>query len=109
MEFAFATTELRSLCESRAKATSILGSVVARELKSRLADLAASDSVTGYAALFPDDIGERSSTERYIKLSSGHRLTFCAGHVRIPLTNSGATDWEKVSRIKFIALEPADE
>jgi len=85
----------------------MLGLERALELERRLADLSATATVGEFAALFGDDIIERSLSERAIRLQSGYQLAFCAGHVKVPVTASGATDWAKVSRVKFVALETA--
>jgi hypothetical protein len=98
VEFTFATTELRGICENRRRAAAAIGVQAAHELAT-VADL---------ASLFAGNIIERSPLERSIRLKTGYDLVFRAGHVKVPQTSSGALDWAKVSRIKFIALEATD-
>lgn len=105
VELAFATVELRSTCENRRRATIVLGPEAARELTQRLADLAAFATVAELADLFPNEITDRSPTERALCLQAGHDLVFCAGHVEVPMNDEGGTDWTKVSRIRIVALE----
>ena len=83
----------------------MMGAEAARELAQRLADLVALDTVADLADLFPEDIIDRSPTERALRLRVGHDLIFCAGHVQVPTTEGGGTDWTRVSRIRIIALE----
>jgi hypothetical protein len=105
VELAFATVELRSICENRRRATTVMGPEAARELTQRLADLAAFATIAELADLFPADIIDRSPTERALRLQAGHDLIFCAGHVQVPTNEDGVTDWTRVSRIRIIALE----
>jgi hypothetical protein len=108
VEFTFATTELRGICENRRRAAAAIGVQAAHELEQRIADLAALATVADLASLFAGNIIERSPLERSIRLKTGYDLVFRAGHVKVPQTSSGALDWAKVSRIKFIALEATD-
>jgi hypothetical protein len=105
VELAFASLELRSICESRRRATNLLGAEAARELTQRLADLSAFATAAEVSDLFPGDIVDRSRSERALRLQAGHDLVFCAGHVDVPVLKDGSTDWTKVSRLRIIALE----
>lgn len=105
VEFAFANTKLRTLCESRKKAVEVLGPHAAREFAQFLTDLGSATTVAEFAELFPDSLVERSADERSVRMNSGHQLVFSAGHVDVPRTQAGATDWSKVSRIRFTAVE----
>jgi len=105
MELAFATVELRSLCQSRKKASGTIGVTGARELEQRLAELVACDTVAEFEALFPRDVLSPSPTTRAIRLEAGYQLMFCSGHVKTPTTASNGTDWTRVTRIKIISLE----
>jgi hypothetical protein len=105
VEFAFGSVELRRICESRRRATNVLGIEPARELEQRLADLAALATAAELSGLFRDDIVDRSPSERALRLDAGYNLVFCAGHVDVPVLKDGSTDWTRVSRIRIIALE----
>jgi Ran GTPase-activating protein (RanGAP) involved in mRNA processing and transport len=84
----------------------VIGAEAARELAQRLADVSAFATVAELADLFGTRIIERSPSERALRLQTGHDLVFCSGHVQVPTKADGATDWDKVSRILIVALEP---
>lgn len=109
MELSFSTTELREICEKRGAAIAALGTAVALELDQRLADIEASDTVADLEALFPAEVRERSPSERVLRLRTGYRVVFRSGHVKTPLTSTGATDWERVTRMRILAIEADDE
>jgi hypothetical protein len=108
VELAFATVALREICESRRRATNLLGARLAYELAQRLADIDAAATVAELANLLPDDIVDRSESERALRIEAGYDLVFCVGHVEIPVLNEGSTDWTRVSRIRNTALEARD-
>src|SRR3954447_2021205 len=72
VELAFASVELRSICENRRRATTVMGPEGARELTRMLADIVAFATVAEIADLFPADLIERSPTERALRLDSGY-------------------------------------
>jgi hypothetical protein len=106
VEFVFATTRLRSICENRKTAKTALGGDAARELATRFADFAASTTVAELADLFGDAMIDRPPSERSLRLHTGYDLVFRAGHVTPPVDADGATDWTQVTRIQVVALEP---
>jgi len=105
VELAFATAELRRICESRRRAINVLGANAARELAQRLADILALSTAAEFADLFSGDIVDRSPSERALRLEGGHELVFCAGHVEVPVMEDGSTNLAEVSRLRIIALE----
>jgi hypothetical protein len=105
VELAFASIELRTICESRRRATIVLGTEAARELAQRLADLSALSTAAELTDLFAGDIIDRSPRERVLRLQCGRDLIFCAGHVDVPVMENGSTDWARVSRLRLLALE----
>ena len=105
VEFSFSTTLLREICEKRRAAVDALGTSAALELEQRLADIEAVDTVADLSALFPDDVVALSPVERALRLNAGYKLVFRSGHVKTPTTSTGVTDWEKVTRIRIVALE----
>ncbi|MBS0240353.1 MAG: hypothetical protein JSR89_18225 [Proteobacteria bacterium] len=109
MELSFATVELRSICENRRKAATVLGVVESNELLARVGDLMASETMGEFIDLFPKEVVAYPPDEYLIQLKSGFGLRVVAGHLEIPRTESGATDWSQVSRIKIINLEPPHE
>lgn len=105
MEFAFSTTGLRDICEDRNVAIGSVGKHAAVELSERLADMEAHSTVADFAALFYGEVFERSPSELALRMRAGYELVFCAGHVRVPETERGDTDWSRVTKIKILALE----
>lgn len=105
MEFAFATADLRGICESRRRAANAIGRQAARELERVLADLAAVATLAEFEQLFLGDLIERSPIEQAVRLEAGYDLVIRVGHVKIPKASSGTTDWSKVSRVRIVGLE----
>jgi hypothetical protein len=77
----------------------------AQELERRLADLVAAENFAEFTALFSQDVIESSPDQRSLRLNAHYQLNFEAGHVNVPRTASGTSDWAKVSRIRITALE----
>ncbi len=105
MELAFSTTDVRDVCEKHDAAVAAIGDSAALELEARLADIDAVETVAELAAIFSDQLLERTAHEKSLRLNSGYQLVFQAGHVKTPLTSEGATDWAKVSKIRVVAIE----
>jgi hypothetical protein len=108
VELAFADTKLRSICESRKKAKASLGTTAAKALEQKLAELDAFGTVAEFLEMYEEETHQRSPIEMAIRLTAGVDLIFCAGHVKVPQTSSGATDWSKVTRIRVTGLEQSD-
>lgn len=105
MELSFSTAEVREICEKRQAAIDAIGAATAAELAERLADIEAVGTAAELAGLFSDTIEQRSPTEFALLLNSGRRLVMRSGHAKTPMTDSGATDWEKVTRVKIVTIE----
>jgi len=106
LELTFHTAKLREVCEKRAAATAELGYAAARELSDRLADMEALDTVAELSRMFGKAILARSETEKALRLNSGFDVVFVSGHPLRPITEP--TDWETITRMKIIAIEPVD-
>lgn len=105
LELAFSNKSLRQLCQSEAIAKRSLGTIVAEKLKRRLADLRAATCVADLVAGRPREREGSHHHEIVVDLGEGTRLVFCANHNIIPMLESGAVDWSKVSRIKILGIE----
>ena len=105
MELTFQTAELREICEKRDVATLKLGYAAARELADRLADIEAVDTVAELSQLLGGLICEESPTKRFVRLKSEIRICFVSAHREPAGPASQATDWEKTSRVRIIAIE----
>lgn len=109
LELAFATKDLRALCEDEDLAVAQLGHEVAKSLRHRLADLR--------AAIHPLDLpmcGARLGTgvdakHVMIELAGGYQLVFRANHPHPPQTDDGDIAWDRVSRILFLRIEAPSE
>lgn len=108
VELAFADTKLRSICESRKKAMTSLGVTAASALEQKLAELDAFGTVAEFLEVYEEDTVQRSPTEMAIRLADGVDLIFCVGHIKVPQTSLGATDWSKVTRVRITGLEESD-
>ncbi len=104
LELSFATRELRDICEKRSVAVSILGLSSALELEQRIADIEALENVSDLIELFPECVVQMG-TGFSLQIEAAYKVVFCAGHVSTPLTSVGTVNWEKVTRIRIVALE----
>lgn len=105
LELAFAEKQLRNLCENEAIARRKLGTEVAEKLKRRLADLRAATCVKDLVAGKPRELEGGCQPQIVVDLCSGHCFVFCANHNTVPLLESGAVDWARVSRVKILRIE----
>ena len=104
LEFAFLTARIKVICERRAYAVATLGEEAALDLERRLADIDACDDALEFRALCGDDLAELSGHRWALHLASGCRMELVAGHARPRLTETGATDWGKVRRLRIEAI-----
>lgn len=105
LEVAFATKELRSVCEDGAVALEVYGQDVSAALWSRLADLRAASHPLElpFAASCPGAGGDAPHV--VIELSAGFSLVLAANHRRLPLTADCSVAWEHVSRVLILRLD----
>lgn len=104
MEFAFLDERIKELCERRSRAVAELGEEAARELERRLADIEACDNAAEFAALSGDELVTVSGHRRALHLACGISMAFVSGHTKPRLTETGATDWRKVMRLRIEAI-----
>lgn len=104
LEVAFRSKELRSTCESPARAKRELGENAAAALRRHLADLEAVETVAELTevGLEFENCGSTVGLLRF-GLSEGQHLYCEVNHQHIPM--SGETiDWAKVSRLKVVHI-----
>jgi hypothetical protein len=106
MELAFATKPLRSLCEDEDAAVEKFGEKVAEELRARIADLRAADSVgdivAGTPQFFDDDPRMTISVLEVLE------IVLRPNHVKMQRQAKGGIDWSRVRRLKIDKLnQPA--
>jgi len=107
MELAFVEKTLRDLCASRAALDRRLGSERAEALRHRLADLRAASCIQDLLLQQPsaiDDLGRMA-----LEVVESVRIVFCPNHRRVPLDGDGKIDWSRVSRLKIIDIEGAND
>jgi len=102
MELAFATKILRSLCEEEDAAVEKFGTKAAAELRARIADLRAADSVADIVAgtprFFDDD------PRMTVSLLGVLEIVLRPNHIKMPLRDDGRIDWSRVRRLKIDKL-----
>lgn len=104
LEVAFRTIELRSTCESPARAKRELGDAAAAALRRYLADLEAVETVAELMELGLEfeNCGLKLGLIRF-RLGDGRHLYCEVNHQHVPM--SGETvDWANVSRLKVIHI-----
>lgn len=104
MELAFATEELRSICESRRRATNKLRADAAKSLQMVLADIDACQTVLEFTALYGDHAVPTANECWQVTLAGAGMVTFVSGHVSTPRKKDGRVDWQKVTRVKIEAI-----
>ena len=109
MEFTFLTVRIREICERRASAVAQLGEGAALDLERRLADIDACDNALEFQALCADDLEELSGHRWALHLADRCRMELVAGHAKSRLTETGATDWGKVTRLRIEAIGGTDD
>lgn len=95
---------LRETCENEDRAIYELDVHVAKNLKSRLADLRAATSVTELIAGQPREIEGPCHPNFEVDLGGNYLLVFCANHKNIPVLESSAVDWSQVRRVKILRI-----
>jgi hypothetical protein len=104
LEFAFLKACIREICERRARAVAALGEAAAFELERRLAEMEACENAAEFAELCGDELVVVSGVRWSLGLAEGIGMELIAGHVNPPLTETGVTDWSKVTRLRIEAI-----
>lgn len=104
MVIAFSSRSLRLICENQHRARRVLGAAKAEKLRSRLADMDSADNVAELIAGNPRPVPS-IPLRITLDLCEGATMVFEANQKSCP-TNEGAIEWNKVSRIKIITVQP---
>lgn len=104
MILAFASREIRDVCERELEAKSLLGVWLAKKLQRRIADLRAARSPVDILIGSPRVIEEEGEQAMLVDYAKGHSLIFAANHLNNPLDNDNRVNWAKVNRIKIVSL-----
>jgi hypothetical protein len=103
LELAFATKALRHVCEKESRAVRELGATVAKNLRARLADLTAADTIADLP--FQPLPLDGKSLELAMTLGNGYKLILAPNHAATPVLHNDALDWSRVTRIKLLRIE----
>ena len=103
VELAFATRELRSQCERQDLAEAEFGTMVAKTLRNRLADLRAARTLTDLIAGNPRWIDEDPKTLA-VDLTAGYRMLLGVNHPALRKRSPHLPD-EIIHRVKILRIE----
>ena len=90
------------MCENEDIAKERLGGT---KLQDRLADIFAATTVRDLLAGNPVETVLESLAAYKLDIEEGFALIFSPNHVKVPCLNDGQVDWDKVSRVKVIAIQ----
>lgn len=105
MELSFESEEVREICDTRAIATKKLGALATSALLRSLADIEAAESIGDLRMVLGEGISHPTHDVCRVSLASGWSFLFRAGGAKPPRKSTGATDWDRVSRIRIMAFE----
>jgi hypothetical protein len=103
LELAFATKALRSICEQEEDAIRAFGDQVAVDLRARIADLRAADSVADMVAGHPRLINDHDP-RMIIAIMDVAEMVIRPNHPQLGRDTGGAFDWQRVHRVRIDAL-----
>ena len=109
MQLAFQIQSLRTLCEDAEAAGVALGRSVAKELRTRLADLRAVPVVEDLPAGNVTFRGVGADGSVLIDLGDGTSLELVPNHPTRRLTAQGGVEWSKVSRLMVVRIGTLDD
>jgi hypothetical protein len=109
LEIAFASFELRELCEHEEVALQRVGVFATEALKNRLSDLRSADSVKEVLAGDPREVTRHGISYYMIDLADGYELSICSNYIKERRAVGGQVDWLRVRRVKVIAVEKSHE
>lgn len=109
IQLAFDTVKLRQICENFVSAKRSLGSLAAKSLHARLADLRASSSPLEMVELGFAGFHKDSDTRIFIYIEDGYAVEAVVSNRPEPRLGNGRLDWKLVSRLKVLSIERANE
>jgi len=105
MIIAFASTDVRDICEDAGAGDQSIGREAGRMLRDRLADIRAAVTLGDLMVGNPRTGGE-DGRELRIDLTDAKTLVLIANHVALPQGRPGTgVDWTRVSYVKVIGVE----
>jgi hypothetical protein len=109
LDLAFARKALRDLCASEAKATLALGAKVTRNLRARLTDIRAANSMKDVLVGARRQLEAVDRPEIALRLGNGVRVVLRVNHSVVPRLQNGNVEWSKVSRVQVMRFENENE
>lgn len=100
VDVAFATKEIRDICEKKSRAQKALGALAAERLNHGLADFLAASNV----AEVPGIVLPTHGTEIEFELTDGVYLVLRSNHTTTPVSPIDSTDWAQVRRIQILRI-----
>lgn len=104
MIISFKNQALRRQCLEEAEATRSLGRVLAKKLRSRLADLDAAESVSALVAGRPHPLKHDRVGQFALELDRMKRLVFEPAEAPPPLAADGSVDWSQVRSVRIVYI-----
>lgn len=108
IQLAFQDENIRKVCESTISAKRKYGGIAGPSLHARLADLKAADSPADLVDWGLADFDQMGNDQIVIFLDDGYRVRAIANH-NPPPSLRGQLDWSKVTRVKILSIERANE
>jgi hypothetical protein len=109
VNLAFATEELRTLCENRLAGERAFGMDVARQLRERLASMREAECMSDLLTGQPTEIKDGTRRCYEVHLPEDYRMVLCANHKPLPLLKeTGTVDWSRVSRVLIRSIEKTE-
>jgi hypothetical protein len=105
MELAFATRDLRTLCEDLSVAQDVVGMAVADQLRARLADLRAADNVEEFMGLGIPGVGPPDGGLLTVELSQGYRIVMKSNHDVGRRSPDHTEEWRRVRRVQILSID----
>ena len=102
MVVAFENKNLRMVCENENIAKENYGST---KLQDRLADIFAANTVRDLPAGNPEETEYETLPAFKIEIEAGLLLIISPNHVTVPCLQDGHVAWDKVNRVKIIAIQ----
>jgi hypothetical protein len=105
LEISFETKALRTLCEDEEAAIEALGVNLSNRLRSRLADIDSAENFHEIPAGFPRIKKIEEEDTLLIDIGEEKSIYLLPNHTSVPVTGAGVVDWNRVTRVKIMAIE----
>lgn len=104
MDIQFDTEEIRTLCLNQSVAERRFGKEEAEQLRNRIADLRATETILELPVGLTSEIGGENGRVRFVTVGSGRELVMTANNKQVPVAEDGNVNWLMVDRIKILKI-----